>query len=323
MSDRIDTTLRLEALTAGEQWRSAVMRQNAAEADAAALRFNMAKVRSRFAPPIETGDGRNRDADLAQLATIEAELLAEIRQQTAAAAASEARALETLAKFEKELGVGGEQVRLGDGTEGQSPQTVSAPAITINGLVDSAMRPSSAHSIADDELWTLHDQCAALRARTLALASSSALACANLNDTIAADQRRAAQTLASLSQFDDLELADPGVPLPVAGTPPQTRSDSRRCSPPTTRPAPNSGSCDIRRHERRAGHARSGVVRKRRDQQRTRVGDRPPSRTTAGGRRRTGTAAGRTHARRRRRSRAAACWRRHRHVWARRYVRSG
>jgi len=224
VSDRIDTTLRLEALTAGEQWRSAVMRQNAAEADAAALRFNMAKIRSRFAPPIETGDGRNRDADLAQLATIEAELLAEIRQQAAAAAASEARALETLAKFEKELGVGGEQVRLGDGTEGQSPQTVSAHAIAINGLVDSAMRPSSAHSIADDELWTLHDQCAALRARTLALASSSALACANLNDTIAADQRRAAQTPASLSQFDDLGLADPGVPLPVAGTPPQSRS---------------------------------------------------------------------------------------------------
>jgi hypothetical protein len=224
VSDRIATTLRLEALTASEQWRSAVMRQNAAEANAAALRFNMAKIRSRFAPPIETGDGHNRDADLAQLATIEAEFLAEIRQQAAAAGAAEARALEMLAKFEKELGVSGDQVRLGDGTEGQSPQTVSAPASTINGLVDSAMRPSSAHSIADDELWTLHDQCAALRAHTLALASSSALACANLNDTIAADQRRAAQTLASLSQFDDLGLADPGVPLPVAGTPPQSRS---------------------------------------------------------------------------------------------------
>ena len=105
--------------------------------------------------------------------------------------------------------------------------TVSAPAITINGLVDSATRPSSAHSIADDELWTLHDQCAALRARTLALASSSALAYANLNDTVAADQRRAAQALASLSQFDDLDLADHGgLPLPMAGTAPQSRSAS-------------------------------------------------------------------------------------------------
>jgi hypothetical protein len=225
VSDRIDTTLRLEALTASEQWRSAVMRQNAAEANAAALRFNMAKIRSRFAPPIETGDGHNRDADLAQLATIEAELLAEIRQQAAAAGAAEARALEMLAKFEKELGVSGDQVRLGDGTEGQSPQTVSAPASTINGLVNSAMRPSSAHSIADDELWTLHDQCAALRARTLAIASSNALAYANLSDTIAADQRRAAQAVASLSQFDDLELADHGgAPLPMAGTAPQSRS---------------------------------------------------------------------------------------------------
>jgi hypothetical protein len=251
VSDRIDTTLRLEALTAGEQWRSAVMRQNAAEADAAALRFNMAKIHSRLAPPIETGDGRNRDADLAQLATIEAELLAEIRQQAAAAAAAEARALETLAKFEKELGVGGEQVRLGDGTEGQSPQTVSAPAITIYGLVDSAMRPSSAHGIADDELWTLHDQCAALRARTLALASSSALAYANLNDTVAAAERRAAQAPASPSQYDDRELADHGgLPLPIAGTAPQSRSapdaaDHRQLDQRRTQEALTSGDMSV------------------------------------------------------------------------------
>ena len=218
--ERIDATWRLDALVAGEQWRSAVERLNAAEADAAALQFNLEKARSRFAPPIETGDRRTYKASLATLATIEAELLTEIRQQAAVATAAEARALETLAKFEKELGVSAEQLRLGVASEGRSAQPVSAPAIAVSGVVDGATRSFPARSIADDELWTFPDQCAALRARALAVAGSSALACTNLNDTVAARQQRA-----SPSQFDDLDLPNHSdLPLPMAVTAPQSRS---------------------------------------------------------------------------------------------------
>jgi hypothetical protein len=219
--ERIDATWRLDTLVAGEQWRSAVERLNAAEADAAALQFNLEKARSRLAPPIEAGGRRANEVSLATLATIEAELLAEIRQQAAVAAAAEARALVTLAKFEKELGVSAEQLRLGAGIEGHSSQPVSARVIAISGIIDGATRSVSPRSIADGNLWTFPDQCAALRARALAVAGSSALAYANINDTVAARQQRA-----SPSQFDDLDLPDhhSGLPLPMAGTVAQSRS---------------------------------------------------------------------------------------------------
>ena len=218
--ERIDASRRLDTLVAGEQWRSAVERLNAADADAAALQFNLEKARSRLAPPIEAGDRRANEVSLATLATIEAELLAEIRQQAAVAAAAEARALETLAKFEKELGVSAEQLRLGAGIEGQSSQPVSAPAVAVSAVVAGATRSFPARSIADDELWTFPDQCAALRARALAVAGSSALGYASINDTVVARQQRA-----SPSQFDDLDLPDhSGLPLPMAGTVAQSRS---------------------------------------------------------------------------------------------------
>jgi len=215
-SDLIDTTLRLDALTAAEQWRSAIMRIHTAEVDVAALRFNMAKIRSRLAPPIETGDRRDREASLAQLATIEAEFLAEIGQQAAVAAAAEARALETLATLERALAVSAAPIRLGAGIEGQTAEPAAAPGVALDGDSDGAMRSPSARRVASDELWTLYDQCAALRARALALASSSALACVNLNDTTAADQRRAAQASPTPSQFDGLEHPDHGGLTPPA-----------------------------------------------------------------------------------------------------------
>jgi hypothetical protein len=216
-----DTAWRLDALTAGARWRSAVERLNAAEADAAALEFTVEKIRSRLAPPIETGDGRaNRAAFVGLVATINAELLAEIRQQGAVAARAEARALETLAKLEKELGDRAEQVRLGGEIEAQSQRLVSAPDIAVNDLVDGATGSLSTRSVADDEPWTFIYQYDALRARALAVAGSSALAYSNLNDIVAAGQQRASPT-----QFDDLDLAGHGsLPLPMTGTAPQSRS---------------------------------------------------------------------------------------------------
>jgi hypothetical protein len=223
----IDAKQRLEALTAKEQWRSAVMRQNAAEADAAALYLNRAKIRSRLAPPIETDNRRARDHSLAQLATIEAEPLAEIRQQAALAAAAEARALETLATLEKELSVGAAQIRLDVGFERPAAQPVAALSVALDGLVHGAARSPSARSIAGDELRTFDDQSAALRAHTLAVAGSSALAYADLNDTVAAGQRRAAQALASPSQFDGVELPkDGGLPFSTAKKVPVSKSIS-------------------------------------------------------------------------------------------------
>jgi hypothetical protein len=147
-SDLIDTTLRLDALIAGEQWRAAVLHIHAAEADVAALRFNMAKIRSRLAPPIETGDRRARETSLAQLATIEAEFLAEIGQQAAVAAAVEARALETLAILERALAVSAPRIRLGGEIERPTAQPAAAPGVA---LAAHALALSAASAAADSE----------------------------------------------------------------------------------------------------------------------------------------------------------------------------